>query len=93
MNPNLTQSRRGAEKEGSMVVSTVKYTQQRLKRNHMFPWLARRCRPKSQARARRLQCQEKKEFAVAFGEPDKQDSGQQAANSTINSTPLQEMSK
>jgi hypothetical protein len=37
--------------------------------------------------------QEKKEFAVASGEPDKQDSGQQAANSTINSTPLQEMSK
>jgi hypothetical protein len=35
----------------------------------------------------------KKEFAVASGEPEKQDSGQQAANSTINSTPLQEISK
>jgi hypothetical protein len=34
----------------------------------------------------------KKEFAVASGEPEKQNSGQQAANSTINSTPLQEMS-
>jgi hypothetical protein len=35
----------------------------------------------------------KKEFAVASGEPEKQDSGQQAANSTINSTHLQKMSK
>jgi hypothetical protein len=42
MNPNLTQSRRGAEKERKkergMVVSTVKDTQPRLQRNHMIPW-------------------------------------------------------
>lgn len=38
MNPNLTQRRRGAEKVGGMVVSTVKDTQQRLQRNYMIPW-------------------------------------------------------
>ena len=38
MNPCLTQSCRGAEKEGGMVVSTVKDTQPRLQRNHMIPW-------------------------------------------------------
>jgi hypothetical protein len=35
----------------------------------------------------------KKEFAVASGEPEKQDSGQQAANSPFTRTHLQEMSK
>jgi hypothetical protein len=35
----------------------------------------------------------KKEFAVASGEPEKQDSGQQAANSPLTRTHLQEMSK
>jgi hypothetical protein len=43
----------------------------------------RRKRPKSQARTRRLRAK-KMEFAVASGEPDKQDSGQQAANSETN---------
>jgi len=35
----------------------------------------------------------KKEFAVASGEPDKQNSGQQAANAPFTRTHLQEMSK
>ena len=41
MNPNLTQRRRGVEKEGGMVVSTVKDTQPRLQRNHTIAWIGR----------------------------------------------------
>ena len=63
MNPNLTQSRRGAEKERrehgrldrerhSTVIAA--------KPHDSIVGLARRCRPKPQVRTRRLQCQERK---------------------------------
>jgi hypothetical protein len=51
MNPNLTQSRRSAEK--------TRLADEALQRDSMVG-LARRCRPKPQARTRRLQRQERK---------------------------------
>jgi hypothetical protein len=85
MNPNLTQRRRGAEKEGGMVVSTVKDTQPRLQRNHMIPMVGTPLPTQaSGASAPSAMPSKKKEFAVASGEPKKQDSGQQAANSSLN---------
>lgn len=86
MKPNLTQSRRGAEKErrGNGRLDRERHSTVIAAEPHDFiVGLARRCRPNPQARTSRLQCQErKKEFAVASGEPEKQDSGQQAANSS-----------
>ena len=63
MNPNLTQSRRGAEKErrGHGRLDRERHSTVIAARPHdSMVGLARRCRPKPQARTRRLQCQERK---------------------------------
>ena len=63
MNPNLTQSRRGAEKEGrghGRLDRERHSTAIAAKPHDSMVGLARRCRPKPQARMRRLQCQERK---------------------------------
>ncbi len=88
MNPNLTQSRRDAvkeRKEHGRLDRERHSTAIAAKPHGSMVGLARRCRPKPQARTRRLRApRKKKEFAVAPGEPEKQDSGQQAANSSLN---------
>ena len=63
MNSNLTQSRRGAEKErrGHGRLDRERHsTTNEAKPLDCMVGLARRCRPKPQARTRRLQCQERK---------------------------------
>ena len=63
MNPNLTQSRRGAEKEkrGHGRLDRERHSTAIAAKPHdSMVGLARRCRPKPQARMRRLQCQERK---------------------------------
>lgn len=63
MNPNLTQSRRGAEKErrGHGRLDRERHsTAIAAKRYDSMVGLALRCRLKPQARTRRLQCQERK---------------------------------
>ena len=63
MNPNLTQRRRGAEKErkGHGRLDRERHlTAIAAKPHDSMVGLARRCRPKPQARTRRLQCQVRK---------------------------------